>query len=228
MFKNNKLPPTFQALNSTLCNFSREFAAQSAAAATCSWPARSRALRLLVFCSLGWATGTEAQTTGYSTELLHNQVLLQEPSRFGALEVAFPRACMALPDSLRQFMEAQVNEAKPHGFQYEIEHACGFADGHTLVLSSIVNQEPSLNFAYLEGYEPVERGLQDSLQVRSLYSGEVALREYSFARSGFSVKQVFVETPQTVYQLDMLIRDTWTDSAFATYESVLSSIYIIH
>ena len=141
--------------------------------------------------------------------------------------MAFPKACATISDSLRQLMEAQANEARPHGFRYEIEHVCGFADGHRLVLSSIVNQEPSLDFAYLKGYEPVESGLQDSLQVRSLYSREVALREYSFAHSGFIVKQVFVHTSETVYQLDMLIRNPWTDILAKTYESVLSSIHII-
>lgn len=182
---------------------------------------------VLVCCGWGWAAASGAQTTGHSTDLLYDRYLLQEPSRFETLELAFPVSCAAWPDSLRQTMDGQVNEARPHGFQYQVEYACGFAGGHTLVLSSIVNRKPSLDFAYLEGYEPVERGLRDSLQVRSLYSGEVALREYSFVRSGFSVRQVFVETPETVYQLDLLIRDTWTDSVAATYESVLSSIHVI-
>ena len=59
-------------------------------------------------------------------------------------------------------MQAQVNQARPHGFQYAVEHVCNSADGYALVLSSIVNREPPFNFAYLEGYEPVERGLQDN------------------------------------------------------------------
>ena len=185
-----------------------------------------RGLRLLVLCGLGWAAGTEAQTTGRLASLTHDRALLQERARFGALELAFPRSCAAWPDSLRQTMEAWANQARPHGFRYEVEHACGFAGGDA-VLSSIVNLEPPLNFAYLEGYEPVERGPGDSLQVRSLASGEVALQEYSFSRSGFVVKQVFVETPGTVYQLDILIRDSWTDSLARAYESVLSSIHII-
>ena len=81
-------------------------------------PIRSRAgrgLRLLAICGLGWAAGTEAQTTGHSTDLLYDRNLLQGPSRFEGLELSFPVSC-------------------------------------------------------------------------------VALREYSFARSGFIVKQVFVET----------------------------------
>lgn len=154
--------------------------------------------------------------------LTYDRTLLQEGARFGALELAFPSACAAWPDSLRRSLQAQVNQARPHGFQYEVEHACGFAGGDA-VLSSIVNREPPFNFAYLEGYEPVARGSGDSLRVRSLASGEVALQEYSFRRSGFAVRQVFVETPGTVYQLDMLIREAWTDSVARVYESVLSS-----
>ncbi len=146
-----------------------------------------RGLRLLVLCGLGWAAGTEAQTTGRLASLTHDRALLQERARFGALELAFPRSCAAW-----------ANQARPHGFHYEVEHACAFAGGDA-VLSSIVNLEPPFNFTYLEGYEPVERGSRDSLQVRSLASGEVALQEYSFSRSGFVVKQVFVETPGTVY-----------------------------
>lgn len=182
---------------------------------------------LLVCCGLYWAAGAAAQTTGRFASLAYDQTLLQATARFGALELAFPRSCAAVPDSLKQLMQAQVNQAKPHGFQYEVEHVCNSADGYALVLSSIVNREPPFNFAYLEGYEPVERGLQDSLQVRSLESGAVALREYAFTRSGVIVKQVFVETPAAVYQLDILIHTKWTDSVAKTYESVLSSIHII-
>ena len=225
-----------RSLNSTSCNSHQEFAERSASASP-----RLRSLLLpmcaarhlvsvlgflLVCCALSWDGVVEAQTTGRFASLAYDQALLQKAVRFGALELAFPKFCAALPDSLKQLMEAQVNEAKPYGFQYKVEHVCGLADGHTLILSSIVNREPPFNFAYLEGYEPVERGLQDSLQVRSLDSGAVALREYSFVRSGFSVKQVFVETPEAVYQLDILIR-TWNDTVAKTYESVLSSIHII-
>ena len=177
--------------------------------------------------ALCWVAAVEAQTTGRFAALAYDQTLLQATVRFGALELALPKSCAAVPDSLKQLMQAQVDQAKPHGFQYEVEHVCNSADGYALVLSSIVNLEPPFNFAYLEGYEPVESGLRDSLQVRSLDSGTVALREYSFVRSGVIVKQVFVETPAAVYQLDMLIRTKWTDSVSKTYESVLSSIHII-
>ena len=185
-----------------------------------------RGLRLLVLSGLGWSAGAEAQTTGRVASLTYDRTLLQERARFGALELAFPTACAAWPDSLRRTLEAGVNQARPHGFQYEVEHACGFVGGDA-VLSSIVNRKPPFNFAYLEGYEPVAQGPGDSLRVRSLASGEVALQEYSFSRSGFVVRQVFVETPGTVYQLDMLIRDAWTDSVSRVYESVLSSIHVI-
>ena len=185
-----------------------------------------RGLRLLVLSGLGWAAAGEAQTTGRITSLTHDRALLQEAARFGALELAFPASCAAWPDSLRRTLEAQVNQVRPHGFQYEVEHACGFAGGDA-VLSSIVNREPPFNFAYLEGYEPAARGPGDSLRVRSLASGEVALQEYAFSRSGFAVRQVFVETPGTVYQLDMLIRNAWTDTVAKVYESVLSSIHVI-
>ena len=190
------------------------------------WSHAVHGLRLLVLFGLGWAAGGEAQTTSRLASLTYDRNLLQERARFGALELAVPSACAAWPDSLRRTLETQVNQTRPHGFRYEVEHACGFADGDA-VLSSIVNREPPFNFAYLEGYEPVARGSEDSLRVRSLSSEAVALQEYSFNRSGFAVRQVFVETPGTVYQLDMLIRDAWTDSVARVYESVLSSIHII-
>ena len=191
-------------------------------------PLRSRpgrGLRLLVLGGLVWAAGTEAQTTGRLASLTYDRALLQDRARFGALELALPKSCAAWPDSLRQSVEDWANQARPHGFQYEVEHACGFAGGDA-VLSAIVNREPPFNFAYLEGYQPVE-GDGDSLRVRSLASGQVALQEYSFARSGLVIKQVFIETPERVYQLDMLIRNAWTDSLARVYESVLSSIHII-
>lgn len=193
-------------------------------------PRRSRAVRclcLLLLSGLAWAAPSEAQTTGRLASLAYDRDLLQGPTRFGALQLALPSACAAWPDSLRRTLEAQVNRARPHGFQYRVEHACGFSGGDA-VLSAIVNLEPPFNFAYLEGYEPAARGAGDSLRVRSLASGEVALQEYSFSRSGFTLRQVFVETPGTVYQLDILIRDTWTDSLARVYESVLSSIHITH
>ena len=168
----------------------------------------------------------EAQTRGPAS-LVYDRTLLQEATRFGALTVAFPKACSALPDSLRQLTEDRANQARRHEFQYEIEHFCGFVEGHALVFSRIVDQEPSADFAFLAGYEPVE-GLskEDLLQVRSMYSGAVALREYSFERSGFMVRQVFVQSPEAVYQLDVLIRRAWTEVMVKTYESVLSSIHI--
>lgn len=181
----------------------------------------------LVCCVLASSAVVEAETV-LPASLAYDRTLLRDAVRFGALELAFPKACVALPDSLRQVIEEQANQANQHGFQYEIEHFCGFAAGHALVFSRIVNQEPSDNFAYLVRYEPVERRSEDDfLQVRSMYSGAVALREYSFVRSGFIVRQVFVQAPKTVYQLDVFIQKAWTDVMIKTYESVLSSIYII-
>ena len=180
----------------------------------------------LVCCVLAWSAAVVAQT-GHSASLAYDRALLQEATRFGALELAFPKACAALADSLRQAAEDGANQANRHGFQYRIEHFCGFAEGHTLVLSRILDQKPSADFAYLSGYEPVERRSEDDyLQVRSMNSGAVALREYSFVRSGFIVRQVFVQTPAAVYQLDVLIRKAWTGVMIKTYESVLSSIHI--
>ncbi len=181
----------------------------------------------LVCCVVASSAADETQT-GHLASLAHDRALLREAARFGALELAFPKACAALPDSLRQVMETRANQANRHGFQYEIKHFCGLAAGHAFVLSRIVDQEPSADFAYLAGYEPVERRSEDDfLRVRSLYSEAVALREYSFVRSGFIVRQVFVQTPVAVYQLDVLIRKAWTGAMIKTYESVLSSIHII-
>ena len=181
----------------------------------------------LVCCALFPGAAAETQT-GHSASLAHDRRLLQEATRFGALELAFPKACAALPDSLRQAAEDEANQANRHGFQYQIEHFCGFAEGHALVLSRIDDQEPSVDFAYLAGYEPVKRRSEDDyLQVRSMNSGAVALREYSFVRSGFIVRQVFVQTPVAVYQLDVLIQKAWTGVLIKTYESVLSSIQIV-
>ena len=135
--------------------------------------------------ALCWVAAVEAQTTGrFAVPSLRSDAATGHRARFGALELALPKSCAAVPDSLKQLMQAQVDQAKPHGFQYEVEHVCNSADGYALVLSSIVNLEPPFNFAYLEGYEPVESGLRDSLQVRSLDSGTVALREYSFVALG--------------------------------------------
>ena len=182
---------------------------------------------ILVGCALSPAAAAETQT-GHSASLAHDRGLLQRSTRFGALELAFPKACAAMPDSLRQGAEDEANQANRGGFQHKIEHFCGFAEGHALVLSRIVGQEPSADFAYLAGYQPVERRSEDDyLQVRSMNSGAVALREYSFVRSGFIVRQVFVQTPAAVYQLDVLIRKAWTGSVIKTYESVLSSIHIV-
>ena len=181
----------------------------------------------LVCFVLAWSKVGEAQTSG-SASLAYDRTLLQEATRFGALRLAFPKACYALTDSLRQVTEDRANQAKRPGFQYEIEHFCGFAEGHALVFSRIVDQEPSDDFGYLAGYEPVKRrSKEDILEVRSMYSGAVALREYSFERSGFMVRQVFVQTSEAVYQLDVLIRRAWTEVMEKTYESVLSSIHII-
>ena len=180
----------------------------------------------LVCCALSSAAA-ETQT-GQSASLAHDRNLLLTATRFGALELAFPKACAAMPDSLRKAAEDEANQANRHGFQYKIEHFCGFPEGHALVLSRIVGQEPSTDFAYLTGYQPVERRSGDDyLQVRSMNSGAVALREYSFVRSGFIVRQVFVQTPAAVYQLDVLIRKAWNGVMIKTYESVLSYIHIV-
>ena len=181
----------------------------------------------LACCVLSSSAAAETQT-GHSASLAYDRALLQEATRFGALELAFPKACAALPDSLRQAAEGGANQANRHGFQYQIEHFCGFPEEHALVLSRIVDQEPSPDFAYLAGYQPVERrSEEDHLQVRSMNSGAVALREYSFVRSGFILRQVFVQTPAAVYQLDVLIRKAWTGVMIKTYESMLSSIHIV-
>ena len=165
---------------------------------------------------------------GHSASLAYDRALLQSSTRFGALELAFPKACASMPDSLRQAAEDEANQANENGFQHRIEHLCGFSEGHAFVLSRIVDQEPSADFAYLTGYQPVERRSEDDfLQVRSMNSGAVALREYSFVRSGFIVRQVFVQTPVAVYQLDVLIRKAWTGVMIKTYESVLSSFHIV-
>lgn len=181
----------------------------------------------LVGCALSWAAPAQTQT-GHSASLAHDRGLLQEATRFGALELAFPKSCASMPDSLRQAAEDEANQANRRGFQFKIEHFCGFPEGHALVLSRIVDQEPSADFAYLTGYQPVERRSEDDfLQVRSMNSGAVTLREYSFVRSGFIVRQVFVQTPVAVYQLDVLIRKAWTGVMIKTYESVLSSFHIV-
>ena len=148
---------------------------------------------------LAWSIVGETQTRGPAS-LVYDRTLLQEATCFGQLRLAFPKACSALPDSLRQETEDRANQSRRHGFQYGIEHFCGFAEGHVLVFSRIVNQEPSADFSFLAQYEPVERlSKENFLEVRSMYSGAVALREYSFERSGFLVRQVFVQTPEAVY-----------------------------
>ena len=118
---------------------------------------------VVALIALCWVAAVEAQTTGRFAALAYDQTLLQATVRFGALELALPKSCAAVPDSLKQLMQAQVDQAKPHGFQYEVEQVCNSADGYALVLSSIVNREPPFNFAYLEGYEPVGERLAGQL-----------------------------------------------------------------
>ncbi len=180
--------------------------------------------------------------------LTYHPELMREQEHFGILEMGFPKACMPVPDSLRQEMASRAEQFNLLGFQYDIKHMCSFEDGHALVLKHIVNQWPRTNFAYLDGYTPWESdpGQIKDPQIKQLkafgserttkgtrqaYSSskQMHVRVYTFMRSGFMVQQAFAQSVVpiefSVYQLDLITENVeLTDMMGKTFESVVASM----
>jgi hypothetical protein len=187
--------------------------------------------RTLVFLAfLAFLTSPQsllAENPGYASDYSYNQALLGAPTSFRALNLAFPKTFQALSDSIRTALQAQSDSGSADIFRYEIGPVLVDSLGNAIAVNRVADLAPDAAWSFLRSYAPVSSdGKKLEFQAHRLHSDPLELVEYRFVRSGYIVRQLFVQSAQDVYQINFLVRGAWSPRVIETYESVVSSIYL--